>query len=71
MIVSTGSRNSVAGFLQRFVTNDGRRFKQDCLFQDSDGHKLACANNCKGVDPNSVIIGGGAVLGETSSISYL
>ena len=23
---------------------------------------MTCANNCRGVDPNSVIIGGGAVL---------
>merc|ERR1711971_892709 len=30
--------------------------------RDSDGNRLSCANNCKGVDPNSVIIGGGAVL---------
>ena len=39
-------------------------FSLDFHFQDSYGNKLACANNCKGVDPNSVIIGGGAVLGE-------
>ena len=27
---------------------------------------LTCANNCRGVDPNSVIIGGGAVLAASA-----
>ena len=27
---------------------------------------MTCANNCRGVDPNSVIIGGGAVLAATA-----
>ena len=31
-------------------------------FQDSGGNNMTCANNCRGVDPNSVIIGGTAVL---------
>ena len=31
---------------------------------------MTCANNCRGVDPNSVIIGGGAVL-AASGISGL
>ena len=32
------------------------------LPQDRDGNLMTCANNCRGVDPNSVIIGGSAVL---------
>ena len=34
---------------------------------------MTCANNCRGVDPNSVIIGGGAVLAAASisAVSYL
>ena len=28
---------------------------------------MTCANNCKGVDPNSVIIGGSAVLGAATA----
>ena len=36
------------------------------IFQDKAGNNLACANNCRGVDPNSVIIGGGAVLAATA-----
>ena len=31
---------------------------------------MTCANNCRGVDPNSVIIGGGAVL-AASAVSGL
>ena len=27
---------------------------------------MTCANNCRGVDPNSVIIGGGAVLAASA-----
>ena len=34
--------------------------------QDVNGVTLACANNCLGVDPNSVIIGGGAVLAASA-----
>ena len=35
-------------------------------FQDSGGNNLTCANNCRGVDPNSVIIGGTALLAAAS-----
>ena len=35
-------------------------------FQDSGGNNMTCANNCKGVDPNSVIIGGTALLAVAS-----
>ena len=42
--------------------------KYQCLdiSQDSAGNNLTCANNCRGVNPNSVIIAGGAVLAEAS-----
>ena len=36
------------------------------LPQDQSGHNMTCANNCRGVDPNSVIIGGGAVLAASA-----
>ena len=34
---------------------------------------MTCANNCKGVNPNSVIIGGGAVLAAATvgGVGYL
>ena len=34
---------------------------------------MTCANNCKGVNPNSVIIGGGAVLAAATvgGLGYL
>ena len=32
------------------------------ISQDKGGNNMTCANNCRGVDPNAVIIGGGAVL---------
>ena len=32
----------------------------------SEARTLTCANNCLGVDPNSVIIGGGAVLAASA-----
>ena len=34
--------------------------------QDQSGHNMTCANNCRGADPNSVIIGGGAVLAASA-----
>ena len=36
------------------------------LPQDQSGNNMTCANNCRGVDPNSVIIGGGAVLAASA-----
>ena len=36
------------------------------FIQDKDGQNMTCANNCRGVDPNSVIIGGGAVLAASA-----
>ena len=36
------------------------------ISQDSAGNNLTCANNCRGVNPNSVIIAGGAALAEAS-----
>ena len=30
---------------------------------------MTCSNNCRGVDPNSVIIGGSAVLGAAAATS--
>ena len=32
------------------------------LPQDANGNNMTCANNCRGVNPNAVIIGGTAVL---------
>jgi hypothetical protein len=34
---------------------------------------MTCANNCRGVDPNSLIVGGGAVLAAASisALSYV
>ena len=34
--------------------------------QDSENKTLTCANNCRGVDPNAVVIGGGALLAATA-----
>ena len=34
--------------------------------QSSDGRNLTCANNCLGVDPNAVVLGGSAVLAGTA-----
>ena len=41
--------------------------------QDSGGNNMTCANNCRGVNPNSVIIGGGAVLAAATvgGLGYL
>ena len=39
---------------------------QTLQFQDSGGNNMTCGNNCKGVDPNSVIIGGTALLAVAS-----
>ena len=36
------------------------------FFQDKSGNNMTCANNCRGVDPNSVIIGDGAVLAASA-----
>jgi hypothetical protein len=47
--------------------------KSICHPQDKGGNNMACANNCRGVDPNSVIIGGSAVLAAAavSGTSFL
>ena len=29
---------------------------------------MICANNCKGVDPNAIIVGGTAILGATATV---
>ena len=34
--------------------------------QDADGNNMTCANNCKGVNPNAVVIGGTAVLAAST-----
>ena len=34
--------------------------------QDVHGNNMTCANNCRGVTPNSVIIAGGATLTEAN-----
>ena len=34
--------------------------------QDFENKTLTCANNCRGVDPNAVVIGGGALLAATA-----
>merc|ERR1719412_533807 len=36
------------------------------MCKDHHGNNMTCANNCRGVDPNSVIIGGGAVLAASA-----
>ena len=36
------------------------------VLQDSENKTLTCANNCRGVDPNAVVIGGGALLAATA-----
>ena len=48
----------------------GSAFLFFLFFQNKSGNNMTCANNCCGVDPNSVIIGGGAVL-AASGISGL
>ena len=37
-----------------------------CALTFLQGYLGTCANNCRGVDPNSVIIGGGAVLAASA-----
>ena len=36
--------------------------KFDSHSQDHDGNNMTCANNCRGVNPNAVIVGGVGVL---------
>merc|ERR1712192_76862 len=51
-----------------FIWDKCRLFAQEgyayniYMCKDSGGNNMTCANNCRGVNPNSVIIGGGAVL---------
>ena len=36
--------------------------------KDSYGEVVTCANNCRGVDPNAIVIGGTAVLAATATV---
>ena len=51
----------------RLVAEEGFAYN---LYQCKDpwGANVTCANNCRGVDPNAVVIGGTAVLAATATV---
>eukprot|EP00090_Calanus_glacialis_P006443 TRINITY_DN15014_c0_g1_i2.p1 TRINITY_DN15014_c0_g1~~TRINITY_DN15014_c0_g1_i2.p1 ORF type:complete len:509 (-),score=78.22 TRINITY_DN15014_c0_g1_i2:81-1556(-) len=52
----------------RLIATEGFAYN---IFQCKDGrnNSVLCSNNCKGVDPNAVVIGGSAVLAATAAAS--
>jgi len=64
--------NSITWDKCRLFSQEGYAYNlHQCM--DKDNNTLLCANNCKGVDPNAVVVGGTAVLAAAAiaGSSYL